>query len=72
MIRVCLGTAFSQSLYHIETSQFICDAYRMTGFWMVRVFAERCLRTDIYYLRQCYYTTLLYWYQNADMKMLLT
>ena len=42
-----MGTPFGQGLYHIETSQLICDADSVTGFWVVRVFAERCLRTDI-------------------------
>ena len=49
-MKISLGPPFSEGLHHKEIKQLICDADRMTGFWIVRVFAETCLQTDSYYL----------------------
>ena len=44
---VCSEIPFSKNSYHMETSQLICLANRMTGFYMIQVFTERYFRTDI-------------------------
>ena len=38
--------AFSKNSNYIETSQLICEALYLTGFYVIRVFSERCFRTD--------------------------
>ena len=30
----------SKNLYHVETSQFICNAGQLTAFYMMQVFSE--------------------------------
>ena len=40
-----MGIPFSKNLYHVKTSKFICFANLVTGFYMMRVFAERYFRT---------------------------
>ena len=37
---------FSKTLYHIETSQSICKAIQLNGFYMIRVFTERNFPID--------------------------
>ena len=44
---VCSEITFSKNTYHMETSQLICFANRMPGFYMIQVFTERYFRTDI-------------------------
>ena len=34
---------FGNSSYHVETSQLICKANWLTGFYMVRVFLLQCI-----------------------------
>ena len=36
----CLEILFTKNLYHIETSPFICIAYQLPGFYILRVFSE--------------------------------
>ena len=43
---VCSEMPFSKNSYYIETSQLICKALQLTGFCAIRVFSERCFRTD--------------------------
>ena len=38
---------FNKNSYHIETSQLICKANELTGFYMTPVLTERSFRTDI-------------------------
>ena len=37
----------SKNSCYIETSQMICKALQLTGFYAVRVFSERCFQTDL-------------------------
>ena len=37
---------FSENRYHIETSQLICNANQLTGFYMMWFFTGRCFRID--------------------------
>ena len=46
IITVCSEMPFSKNSYHIETSQLICKALQLTGFYIIRVFSEKCFRTD--------------------------
>ena len=46
----CLGILFTKSFYRIETSQFICIAYQLSGFHILRVFPERYFMTHYSYL----------------------
>ena len=43
---IFLGILFTKNLYHIETSQFICIANKLSGFYILRVFTERYFGTD--------------------------
>ena len=45
-IIACSETPFRKKVYHIETSQSICNANQLTGFYMIRVFSERCFWPD--------------------------
>ena len=45
-IIVCSKIPFSKNLHHIETSQLICSSNQLTGFYMIRVFTERCFTAD--------------------------
>ena len=38
---------FSKNLYHIETTQLICNTNQLTGFSMIRIFTGRFFRTGI-------------------------
>ena len=46
IIIVCSKIPFNKSYYHIETSQLIWKALQLTGFYIIRVFSERCFRID--------------------------
>ena len=46
----CLGILFTKNFYRIETSQFICIAYQLSGFYILRVFIERYFGTRYSYL----------------------
>ena len=43
---LCLEIPFSKNLYHIETSQAISKANKLTGFYMTQVFTKRYSQTD--------------------------
>ena len=43
----CSEIPLSKNSYHMETSQLICFANRLTGFYMIEVFTKRYFRTDI-------------------------
>ena len=38
--------SFSKNSHQIEISQLISKTTQLTGFYMIRVFTERCSRTD--------------------------
>ena len=38
---ICSGILFTKNLYHIETSQFVCIANQLSGFYILRDFTER-------------------------------
>ena len=46
----CSGILFNKTLYRIETSQFICIAYQLSGFYILRVLTERYFGTGHSYL----------------------
>ena len=46
----CSGILSSKNWYHIETSQFICIAKKLSGFCILRVFTERYFGTDYSHL----------------------
>ena len=46
----CLGILFTKKFCHIETSQFICIAYQLSSYYILRVFTERYFGTDYSYL----------------------
>ena len=46
-IVVCSEMPFTKNSDHMETSQLICFANRLTGFYMIEVFTKRYFRTDI-------------------------
>ena len=35
--KVCSEISFDESLYHIETSQLICNTNQLTGFYKIRI-----------------------------------
>ena len=41
---------FNKNLYHIETSQFICITFKLSGFYILWVFTDMHFRTDYCYL----------------------
>ena len=43
---LCSETPFSKNSYHIETSQPICKANKLTGFYMIQVFTKNDSQTD--------------------------
>ena len=43
---VCSAIPFSKNSCHIETSQLICKANQLFGFYMIQVFTERHFRAD--------------------------
>ena len=43
---MCSEITFSKNSYHKENCQLIYKALHLTGFYMIRVFSERCLLTD--------------------------
>ena len=46
----CLGTLFTKNFYRIETSQFICIPYQLSGSYILRVFTEKYFGIDYNYL----------------------
>ena len=46
----CLGILFTKNFYYIETSQFICITYQLSGFYILGVFTERYFGTDYSYV----------------------
>ena len=44
------GILFNKNLYHIEISQFICIAKKLSGFYILWVFTEMYFATDHSYL----------------------
>ena len=47
VIIVYLDIPFSKNSHHIETSQLMCNAYQLTGFYMIQVFTGRSFWTTI-------------------------
>ena len=45
--KVCSRIPFSKNLYHMETSQLICNTNQLHGFYMIQFFTERNFQTDI-------------------------
>ena len=43
---LCSEIPFSKNSYHIETSQAISKANKLTGFYMIQVFTKRYSQTD--------------------------
>ena len=41
-----LEILFSKNSYHIETHQLTSKALQLTGFYVIRVFSERCFPKD--------------------------
>ena len=46
MTTVCSETSFSKNSFHTETSQLICIANQMTGFYMIQVLTKRYFQTN--------------------------
>ena len=53
-INVCAEIPFSKNAHHTETSELICFANQLTGFYMTRVLTERYFRTDFRLLLNCH------------------
>ena len=69
----CSETSFSKTLHGIETSQMICNANQLTGFYMTQVFTKGVSEQTIANLFPYYYTqskgnTLKSCYTLTDMR----
>ena len=48
---VCSETHFSKNLFHIETSQLICNANQITDFCIIQVFTKRYFQANFSLVR---------------------